>query len=71
VTQITFEVPSLDCQWPDELRELGASLEMLANYCRIKAAAMSHREAGRLDIALRLESWCDRIYSQLPEWARW
>ena len=71
MTQITFEVPNLDCQFPDELEALAPVLEKLANYSHLKAQAMRHREAGRIDIALRLESWCDRIYSQLPEWARW
>lgn len=43
----------------------------LAEYALQKSAAMRYRESGKIDPALRHEKECDRIYNELPEWARW
>lgn len=43
----------------------------LANYASNKAVAMRHRQEGDITIALQYEGICDRIYKELPLWARW
>ena len=43
----------------------------LGHYAANKATAMRCRLAGRPDSALQYEAICDRIYSDLPEFARW
>ena len=47
------------------------ALGRLAGYAANKATAMRCRERGRIQEALGYESICDRIYDDLPEWARW
>lgn len=51
----------------DEARDLMWRLE---TYAAKKAAAMRAREEGNIVVALALESACDRVYQELPEWAR-
>lgn len=43
----------------------------LANYAANKATAMSCRENGSIQTALKYEAICDKIYAALPYWARW
>lgn len=43
----------------------------LACYASNKAAAMSCRLRGDITSALMYEDICDRIYAELPAWARW
>lgn len=43
----------------------------LKKYARTKARAMKLREAGQISEAVKLENQCDRIYKQLPKWAKW
>ena len=43
----------------------------LRNYAWNKITAISCRLEGKIDAALQYEGICDRIYSELPESARW
>ncbi len=43
----------------------------LANYASNKATAMGCRGRGDINNALQYENICDRIYSNLPAFARW
>ena len=43
----------------------------LGNYAANKATAMKLRADGNIPRALDYENICERIYSQLPEYARW
>lgn len=43
----------------------------LANYAMNKAVAMQCRVDGNVAVAIDYEAICDRIYAELPEWARW
>jgi hypothetical protein len=43
----------------------------LANYASNKATAIRCRLTGNIDVALGYEQIADRIYKELPAWARW
>jgi hypothetical protein len=43
----------------------------LANYASNKATAIRCRLNGDIETALMYEGICDRIYSALPDFARW
>jgi hypothetical protein len=43
----------------------------LATYASRKADSMDSRSSGNAERAIRLENQCDRLYANLPEWARW
>lgn len=43
----------------------------LTMYCVWKRSAMRCRLSGHITLALEHEDKCDRIYSRLPESARW
>ena len=43
----------------------------LASYALNKAAAIKNRKEGRIVNALNYEKICDRIYGELPVYARW
>jgi hypothetical protein len=43
----------------------------LACYASNKATAMTCRLDGRIDTALMYEGIADRIYNELPDWAKW
>lgn len=43
----------------------------LGDYAANKATAMKCRLDGSIQTALMYESIADRIYKQLPEWAKW
>jgi len=68
-----FDVPNLDdlSVDPAELREAAVVLEKLARYARKKATAMETRMAGNIPAAMVHEVLLERIYKDLPEWARW
>jgi hypothetical protein len=70
---ITFDVPNLDCESinPADYEQLAATLSLLADYANHKAGAMKFRLAGHIVAAQRIEASMERIYEQLPEWARW
>ncbi len=75
------EVPNMDGMSQEDLilwasknklpRTHAKVIEQLRTYAVSKAAAMTHREMGNLAFAEPLEALCERIYQQLPEWARW
>lgn len=43
----------------------------LANYAANKATAMLCRERGEVESAQTYEGICDRIYRNLPDFAKW
>lgn len=45
--------------------------EEYAKYLRLKGSAIEFRRYGHVDDALQLERRADRLYRNLPEWARW
>lgn len=42
----------------------------LRAYAWNKLTAMSCRMEGKIDVALQYEAICDKIYGQLPDWAK-
>lgn len=40
-------------------------------YCWNKATAMELRAKGNIERALEYERICERVYGELPQWARW
>lgn len=68
---VTFEVPNLDCEESEELLALQTVFMQLAQYCANKRNAMAFRLKGQIAEATMYENKCDRIYHDLPEWARW
>jgi hypothetical protein len=46
-------------------------LRDLAEYARVKSNAMALREKGHIRSAQEAEAHCERIYNELPKWARW
>ena len=54
--------------------ELGKTAEVfrwLAKYCDQKRVAIRYRAAGNIKVAQGAEAACERIYKELPEWAKW
>lgn len=43
----------------------------LKHYAANKATAMGLRLAGKIADALRYEAICERLYGELPDFARW
>jgi hypothetical protein len=43
----------------------------LNSYAWNKAKAMSYRKRGKIHMAIRHECVCEKIYTELPEYARW
>ncbi len=69
---ITFEVPNLDCMLdPEDLHAMAHVLAALSNYASWKSKAMTSRADGLINTALYCERQCNRIYEELPTWARW
>jgi hypothetical protein len=48
-----------------------AVVRELAVYAKYKARAMAHRLVDDIDLAICYERWCEDIYRDLPQWARW
>ncbi len=46
-------------------------VRLLCGYARNKITAMACRERGEIRTAIRHEDLCERIYNDLPEYARW
>ena len=61
----------LDVEDLDAYSRDASNAEPLRGYAAIKARAMRARLAGDVQIALRLESACDRLYQTLPESLKW
>ncbi len=55
----------------DAVEEMASVYQTLATYAQHKAKAMKARKAGDITSALTQERLCERIYNQLPKWARW
>jgi shikimate 5-dehydrogenase len=70
---ITFDVPNLDDASTEfgDYDNLADTLKLLAQYAKNKGDAMYARGAGGITRALDLEAKNERIYRQLPKWARW
>jgi hypothetical protein len=62
---------NLDAMPEEELFDTAVVLDQLARYARARAHAMRFRAAGLEARAQHLERECERLYTQLPMWARW
>jgi len=57
--------------FPDAPKGYVRTAKDLGNYASNKATAMQLRLAGQINSALTYEKICDRIYDELPEYAKW
>ena len=48
-----------------------SDIRRLRRYASSKALAMDARLDGNIDLAIRVEKFCDRLYEKLPERLRW
>lgn len=65
---------NMDAMTADELRCLASARgahPKVRRYAKVKAEAMRHRLAGRIDAATCFEAECDRIYRTMPRALRW
>jgi hypothetical protein len=71
--EVTFEIPNLDdCTTePQALTVLSDTLSALSMYASYRASAMRFRLQGEPGKALIVEHKMQRLYSELPKWARW
>lgn len=61
---------NLDAEERETLLAYARGFKQLARYAAWKAAAQKLRLAGDINGALRHESNCDKLYKELPEWAK-
>jgi len=66
-----FEPTNLDCQYIEDLHTLERVYSLLAMYARRRASSMKNRVEGRLREAQSDDHFCEVVYKQLPEWAKW
>jgi hypothetical protein len=64
-------IPNLDCMEFDDLLLAQAAFHKLELYTANKANAVAYRNLGNVHAALVAEQKCDRLYRELPAWARW
>ena len=57
--------------FPDRPRGYVAATRTLEHYAANKATAMKLRAEGNVATAMVYEAICERLYKQLPEFARW
>ena len=57
--------------FPDRPRGYVAATCTLEQYAANKATAMKLRAEGNVATAMVYEAICDRLYRQLPEFAKW
>ena len=57
--------------FPDKPQGYVRAARTMKNYAANKATAMGLRLAGKVSTAMAYEAICDRLYKQLPEFARW
>ena len=57
--------------FPDKPQGYVRAARTMKNYAANKATAMGLRLAGKVSTAMTYEAICDRLYKQLPEFARW
>lgn len=65
---INLDALSID---PADLDNAAIVFDKLRQYASNKATAMRYRMAGEIGPAMHRERLCERIYNELPEWARW
>jgi hypothetical protein len=68
---LELNVPNLDTAPDGELNILRHTFLALADYCQFRRIASHHRHKGDIPAAIRAEASADRVYQQLPPWARW
>lgn len=56
--------------FPDKPTGYVESTRLLRSYAWNKATAVSLRLAGNIDSAIQYENICDRIYTELPDYAK-
>jgi len=56
--------------FPGQTKGIIAAARDFKNYCSNKATAMVFRMDGDIPQALKHEGICDRIYQDLPKWAK-
>jgi len=57
--------------FPDRPRGYVAATRSLAHYAYNKSTAMRCRLKGDINAALNYEAICERIYDNLPDYAKW
>jgi hypothetical protein len=57
--------------FPDRPRGWIEATKDIANYCWNKLTAMRCRKEGHINRAMMYEEICDKIYKELPEYAKW
>ena len=57
--------------FPEKPKGYVKAVRELGFYASNKATAMNCRERGDINTALMYEGICERIYTSLPEFARW
>ena len=57
--------------FPDRPQGYVAAARTLRNYAANKATAMKLRAEGKIATAMIYEQICDRLYDDLPDFARW
>lgn len=57
--------------FPDKPKGFIRAARNCAHYAYNKATAIDCRLRGEIKVALEYEAICDRIYKDLPAWARW
>lgn len=68
---INIDVPNLDAETEDDLRQFGKDLTLLATYATCKANAMFNRKSSLIEMARLDEEYCERLYETLPPKWRW
>lgn len=48
-----------------------AAVLALRDYARNTLTARDHRELGKINSAVQIETYMDRVYRKLPDWAKW
>ena len=57
--------------FPDKPEGYVRAARTLKNYAANKATAMTLRAEGKIATAVTYEQICERLYGDLPEFARW
>ena len=57
--------------FPSRPRGYVAATRTLKNYAANKATAMGLRAEGKITTAITYEAICERLYDELPDFARW
>lgn len=57
--------------FPDKPERYVETTKRLSGYAANKAIAQQLRIAGKIDTAMIYETICDRIYRELPGYAKW